>query len=62
MGLKELPITLNQHISTLRIRESQFKMLDAVLQLYPHLKVICVDLRYHKIPYTMEELIGFRDG
>ena len=40
MGLRELPITLNPHISTLRIRESQFKKLDAALQFYPHLKVI----------------------
>ena len=39
MALKEIPITLNPHISTLKIHDSFLKRLDAALQFYPHLKV-----------------------
>jgi hypothetical protein len=39
MALKEIPITLNPHIATLKIRDSFLKRLDAALQFYPHLKV-----------------------
>jgi hypothetical protein len=39
MTLREIPITLNPHIGTLTIRDSQLKRLDAALQFYPHLKV-----------------------
>ena len=40
MALKEIPITLNPHIATLKIKDSFLKRLDAALQFYPHLKVI----------------------
>jgi hypothetical protein len=39
MPLREIPITLNPHIATLKIRDSFLKKLDAALQFYPHLKV-----------------------
>ena len=39
MTLREVPITLNPHIATLRITDSQLKRLDAALQFYPHLRV-----------------------
>ncbi len=66
MGLRELPITLNPHISTLRIRESQFKKLDAALQFYPHLKVItyisCAIFKSHKDCTLIVWNKGCRDG
>lgn len=40
MSLEEIPITLNPHIQTLKIRNGQLKRLDASLQFYPQLKVI----------------------
>ena len=53
-GQRELPITLNTHISMLDVQESQLKNNIRLCNAIPILKVICDVLRHHKAPYIMD--------